>query len=114
MRPLKENEERMVDERPRITSPDGLNIIDPKTGWSLSNFWMSEWEHGREVAVVGVRAEDIWRTEKGLKLLGRNTSTSISPTNPYRRLSDRPPLFLKRESLKKVLEFIMDEIPTNL
>jgi len=65
-----ENHISWLDEKPWITSPDGLNVIDPKTGWGLSNFWTSEWEHGREVAVVGVRAEDIWRTEKGLKLLG--------------------------------------------
>ncbi|RLI32227.1 hypothetical protein DRO56_03885 [Candidatus Bathyarchaeota archaeon] len=65
-----ENHISWLDEKPYITSPDGLNVIDPKTGWGLSNFWTSEWEYGREVVVVGVRAEDIWRTEKGLKLLG--------------------------------------------
>ena len=65
-----ENHVSWLDEEPYITSPDGLNVIDPETGWGLANFWPAEWEHGRKVVVVGVRAEDIWRTEKGLKLLG--------------------------------------------
>jgi len=45
-------------------------VIDPETGWGLANSWPAEWEYGRKVVVVGVRAEDMWRTEKGLKLLG--------------------------------------------
>jgi DUF917 family protein len=65
-----ENHVSWLDEKPYITSPDGLNIIDPETGWGLSNFWTAEWEHGREVSVIGVKAEDLWRTEKGLRLLG--------------------------------------------
>jgi DUF917 family protein len=65
-----ENHISWLNEKPWITSPDGLNVIDPKTGWGLSHAWASEWEYGREVAVVGVRAEPIWRTEKGLQLLG--------------------------------------------
>jgi DUF917 family protein len=65
-----ENHVSWLDEEPWIMSPDGLNVICPKTGWGLSNYWTAEWEHGRDVTVVGVRAEPIWRTEKGLKLLG--------------------------------------------
>ncbi|MBA7485805.1 hypothetical protein ES707_21356 [subsurface metagenome] len=65
-----ENHISWLDEKPYITSPDGINIIDPETGWGLANFWPAEWEYGRKVVVVGVRAEDIWRTERGLKLLG--------------------------------------------
>ena len=65
-----ENHISWLDEQPYITSPDGINIIDPETGWGLANFWPAEWEYGRKVVVVGVKAEDIWRTEKGLRLLG--------------------------------------------
>jgi len=65
-----ENHISWLDEKPYITSPDGINVIDPETGWGLANFWPAEWEHGRKVVVVGVKSEDIWRTEKGLKLLG--------------------------------------------
>lgn len=65
-----ENHVSWLDEKPWVTSPDGLNVIDSNTGWGLSHAWTSEWTHGREVTVVGVRAEPIWRTEKGLRLLG--------------------------------------------
>lgn len=81
-----ENHISWLDEKPWITSPDGLNVIDPKTGWGLSNYWTSEWEHGRDVAVIGVRAEDIWRTEKGLKLLGPKHFDYDIPYRPIEKI----------------------------
>jgi len=81
-----ENHISWLDTKPYITSPDGLNVIDPETGWGLANFWTSEWEHGRKVAVVGVRAEDIWRTEKGLKLLGPKHFDFDIPYKPIEKI----------------------------
>jgi len=81
-----ENHISWLDEKPYITSPDGLNVIDPKTGWGLSNFWTSEWEHGRQVTVVGVRAEPIWRTEKGLRLLGPKHFDFDIPYRPMEKV----------------------------
>lgn len=81
-----ENHISWLNEKPWITSPDGLNVIDPKTGWGLSNYWTSEWEHGRDVAVIGVRAEDIWRTEKGLKLLGPKHFDYDIPYRPIEKI----------------------------
>ncbi len=85
-----ENHISWLDEKPWITSPDGLNVIDPKTGWGLANFWPAEWEHGREVAVVGVRAEPIWRTEKGLRLLGPKHFDFDIPYTPMEETIDLP------------------------
>lgn len=59
-----------LDSKPYVTSPDGINVVDPNTGWGLANFWPAEWEIGREVAVVGVKAEARWETPMGLKLFG--------------------------------------------
>lgn len=59
-----------LDGKPYVTSPDGINVIDVETGWGLLNFWPAEWEPGRKVAVVGVKAEDRWETPMGLKLFG--------------------------------------------
>ena len=59
-----------LDGKPYVTSPDGINVVDPETGWGLANFWPAEWEAGRKVAVVGVKAEDRWETPMGLKLFG--------------------------------------------
>ena len=59
-----------LDGKPYVTSPDGINVIDVETGWGLANFWPAEWETGRRVAVIGVKAEERWETPMGLKLLG--------------------------------------------
>jgi DUF917 family protein len=59
-----------LDGKPYVTSPDGINVVDPDTGWGLANFWPAEWEAGRKVVVVGVKAEERWETPMGLKLFG--------------------------------------------
>jgi DUF917 family protein len=59
-----------LDGKPYVTSPDGINVVDVKTGWGLANFWPAEWESGRPVAVIGVKAEDRWETPMGLKIFG--------------------------------------------
>jgi DUF917 family protein len=59
-----------LDGKPYVTSPDGVNVIDPVTGWGLANFWPAEWEVGRPVVVVGVKTEDRWESPMGLKLFG--------------------------------------------
>ena len=59
-----------LDGKPYVTSPDGINVVDTETGWGLANFWPAEWEPGRKVAVVGVKAEERWETPIGLKLFG--------------------------------------------
>lgn len=65
-----ENHLSWLDGKPYVTSPDGVNVVDVETGWGLQNFWPSEWEAGRKVAVIGVKADDRWETPMGLKLWG--------------------------------------------
>ena len=59
-----------LDDKPYVTSPDGINIVDPKTGYGLGNFWAGEWEPGRPIAVIGVKNDERWETPMGLKLFG--------------------------------------------
>lgn len=59
-----------LDGKPYVTSPDGINVVDPETGWGLANFWPGEWETGRPVTVIGVEIEQEWETPMGLKLFG--------------------------------------------
>ena len=59
-----------LDGKPYVTSPDGVNVIDPKTGWGLANFWPGEWETGRPVSIIGVKNDERWETLMGLKLFG--------------------------------------------
>jgi hypothetical protein len=71
-----------LDGKPYVTSPDGVNVIDVETGWGLANFWPAEWESGRKVAVVGVKAEDKWETPMGLKIFGPSHFRSDIPHVP--------------------------------
>jgi len=52
-----------------ITCPDSIMVVDAESGKGLYNkpddFWT-----GRKVAVIGRKAGDIWRTEKGLEIFG--------------------------------------------
>jgi len=59
-----------LDDKPYVTSPDGVNFVDTETGWGLANFWPGEWEAGREVAVIGVKNDERWETPMGLKIFG--------------------------------------------
>lgn len=63
-----ENQISWLDGEPYVTCPDPFTVIDSKTGDGLSNFRAAAWAPGRKVAVVGVKAVDIWRTERGLRI----------------------------------------------
>ncbi len=57
-----------LDEEPYVTCPDLITLMDPETGYALSNF-TDDIRSGREVAVLGIKAPEIWRTQRGLELL---------------------------------------------
>lgn len=58
-----------LDNKPFITCPDLICIVDAKTAFGLSN-WGKDFTRGRKVVVIGVPAPSIWRTERGLELFG--------------------------------------------
>lgn len=62
-----ENMISWLDDKPYVTGPDFLCALDAKTGQGLSN-WGDDFAKDREVAVIGVRADDIWRSQEGLKI----------------------------------------------
>jgi hypothetical protein len=43
--------------------------VDTETGKALSN-WGEDLSIGRKVVVLGIKAPDMWRTKRGLDLLG--------------------------------------------
>lgn len=57
-----------LDDEPHVTCPDLISIVDGGTGEALSN-WGGDLAVGRDVAVLGIKAPDIWRTSQGLKIL---------------------------------------------
>jgi len=62
-----ENMISWLDDKPYIFGPDLLCALDAETGQGLSN-WGDDFAKGREVAVLGVRADDIWRSPEGLEI----------------------------------------------
>ena len=58
-----ENHVSWLDEEPFVTSPDLVTIVDRKNGEGITNTLL---EAGQEVAVIGVRGLEAFRSEKGL------------------------------------------------
>ncbi len=58
-----ENHVSWLDEEPFVTSPDLVVIVDRKSGEGITNTLL---EAGQEVAVIGVRGLEAFRSEKGL------------------------------------------------
>ncbi|MEM4727584.1 MAG: DUF917 domain-containing protein [Candidatus Bathyarchaeia archaeon] len=56
-----------LDDKPYVCGPDLLCVVDSKTGRGLSN-WGTEFTEGRGISIIGVKADDIWRTDRGLKI----------------------------------------------
>jgi hypothetical protein len=56
-----------LNERPYVTCPDTICVVDAKTGEGLS-VWGQEFGKNREVVVFGRRAYKIWRTKRGIEL----------------------------------------------
>jgi DUF917 family protein len=62
-----ENHITWLDDKPWITSPDIIEIINSKTGEPITNTLI---KIGDKVSVIGMRSEPIFRTPKGLEVLG--------------------------------------------
>jgi len=56
-----------LNEKPYVTCPDTICVVDAKTGGGLSA-WGQEFTKNREVMVLGTKAHKMWRTEKGVEL----------------------------------------------
>ena len=63
-----ENHMTWIDDRPFVMSPDLVTVLDAKTGYGLSNFDANAWDFGREVAVLGIPCDPLWRSERGLRI----------------------------------------------
>ena len=63
-----ENLVSWLDGEPYVTCPDLITLLDPETADALSN-WGEDLKKGREVAVIGIKAPDLWRTPRGLGIL---------------------------------------------
>jgi hypothetical protein len=59
-----------IDDKPKITCPDLICVIDNKTFNGLSNFVPDATHKGKDITVYGVKAVEEWRTPKGIEIFG--------------------------------------------
>ncbi len=60
-----------INRKPYATCPDSIALVDASTGEGLSA-WVPnlKTQIGKEIEVLGFRADRLWRTDKGLRLFG--------------------------------------------
>ena len=59
-----------IDEKPRVTGPDLICVIENESFEPLSNFQPDATHNGKKVTVYGIPAIENWRTPKGMELFG--------------------------------------------
>lgn len=57
-----------MDEKPYVTCPDLICVVDSKTCQGLSNFVKSGKHNDREVTIFGIKAHERWKTKKGVEI----------------------------------------------
>ena len=62
-----ENHVSWLDNEPLVTSPDLVVIVDRKSGEGVTNTLL---EAGQEVAVIGIKGLEVFRSERGLGAAG--------------------------------------------
>jgi len=62
-----ENHMSWLNGEPYVSSPDILEVVDPKTGEPLVNTYL---DRGQRIAVVGIRRRPQFDNERGLAALG--------------------------------------------
>lgn len=65
-----ENIVSWLDGNVDVTSPDYIWNLDPATGHAMVSSQLGGYPLGAEVVMVGVPAHQLWRTEKGIEVLG--------------------------------------------
>ncbi|MHA1907924.1 MAG: DUF917 domain-containing protein, partial [Candidatus Thorarchaeota archaeon] len=62
-----ENHITWLNDKPWMTSPDIIEVIDSKTGEPITNTDIKE---GDKVSVIGMKSPSVFRTPEGLNVLG--------------------------------------------
>lgn len=58
-----------LDEKPYVTCPDSICVIEKQTCHGMSA-WISDLKSylGKGVVVVGIKAAELWRTARGIEI----------------------------------------------
>lgn len=75
-----------LDGEPDVMAPDLICVLDPETGEAITNPNLRE---GQRVGVIGYPAPELWRTPRGIELLG---PTHFGFDVEYRPLEENPQL----------------------
>lgn len=59
-----------IDEKPYVTCPDLLCVVESTDFTGLSNFVQSGTHDAKDVTVFGLKATELWRTPKGIEVFG--------------------------------------------
>jgi hypothetical protein len=65
-----ENIVAWLDGRPDVMAPDLIASLDPRTGDTVFGQELGGYPRGAEVAMVGIPASPMWRTARGVEVLG--------------------------------------------
>jgi hypothetical protein len=79
-----ENHMSWLDEKPYVMSPDLIEVISLETGEPITNNRLSL---GTQVGVVGMKAREVFRSDKGLEILGPKHFGFQYPYKPIEELA---------------------------
>ena len=65
-----ENIVAWLDGKPDVMSPDLISNLDPKTGDAIAGQGLGGYPMGMEVVMVGIPNSPLWRTPKGIEVMG--------------------------------------------
>lgn len=87
-----ENMVTWLDGEPDAFAPDFISNLDPKTGHAITGGdGLGGYQVGREVAIVGIPSSPLWRTERGIELIGpRHFGFDIDYVPIEERMKKRP------------------------
>jgi len=73
--------------KPFVTCPDLLSVMDPAQGMAVSN---PDCKEGSEVYVLGWKSDSIWRTQRGIDLFSPKSFGSEIDFKPIEEFFDSP------------------------
>jgi DUF917 family protein len=91
-----ENIVTWLDGNPDAMSPDLISNLDPRTGDAITSQGLGGYQLNTEVVMVGLKASPLWRTPKGVEVLGPRHFGFDFDYIPIEQLQNTRPKFASR------------------
>lgn len=85
-----------IDDMPDVMSPDHICNLDPETGDAVSEWGLKGYPVGQEIVFVGMPASPLWRTRRGIEVLGPRHFGFDFDYVPIEELQERRKNLLKK------------------